>query len=285
MAGETSDSMTPSSIPKGRLALLMSFGIPVLVVVGFLFLLISFRDGAEAAMSSFANLLPVGYAFAAGMVASVNPCGFFMLPSYISYHLGTEEAGFYEAHVANRLGKAFLLGGMATFGFIVVFAAVGAIIATGGYWLVTGFPYAGVAIGVAMVGLGLWLLVTRRSIGIMAARRLSITPQRNLRNVFLFGIGYAVGSLSCTLPVFLVVVGSALATRGFLSSFSQFIAYSLGMGTILVAVTLGAALFQGTVAHWLRAAVPYVHRMSALFLLGAGTYLIYYWVFYADFFF
>jgi cytochrome c-type biogenesis protein len=285
MAGETSGSITPSAMLKGRLGLFMSFGIPVLIVVGFLFLLITLRDGAEAAMSSFANLLPVGYAFAAGMVASVNPCGFFMLPSYISYHLGTEEVGFYEAHVANRLGKALLLGGIATVGFIAVFAAVGAIIATGGYWLVTGFPYAGVAIGVAMVGLGLWLLVTKRSIGIVTANRLSITPQRNLRNVFLFGIGYALGSLSCTLPVFLVVVGSALATRGFLSSFSQFIAYSLGMGTILVAVTLGAALFRGTVARWLHAAIPYVHRMSALFLLGAGAYLIYYWVFYADFFF
>jgi cytochrome c-type biogenesis protein len=285
MAGETSDSITTPSMLKDRLALLMSFLIPVLVVVGFLFLLISLRDGAGAAMSSFANLLPVGYAFAAGMVASVNPCGFFMLPSYISYHLGTEESDFYEAHVANRLGKALLLGGVATVGFVVIFAAVGAIIATGGYWLVSGFPYAGVAIGVAMVGLGLWLLVTRRSISIMAASRLSITPQRNLRNVFLFGIGYAVGSLSCTLPVFLVVVGSALATRGFLSSFSQFIAYSLGMGTILVAVTLGTTLFRGTVVRWLRVAIPYVHRMSALFLLGAGAYLIYYWVFYADFFF
>jgi cytochrome c biogenesis protein CcdA len=33
-------------------------------------------------MANLTELLPVGYAFAAGMVASVNPCGFFMLPSY-----------------------------------------------------------------------------------------------------------------------------------------------------------------------------------------------------------
>jgi cytochrome c biogenesis protein CcdA len=270
---------------QGKLSLLASFILPALAMVAILFLLISLRDGAEAAMSNLANLLPVGYAFAAGMVASVNPCGFFMLPSYISYHLGTEEAGFYETHVANRAVKALLLGGVATVGFVVVFAAIGSIISTGGYWLVTVFPYAGVAIGAAMIGLGLWLLVTRRSIGILAASRVSITPQRNLRNVFLFGIGYAVGSLSCTLPVFLVVVGSALATQGFAASFGQFIGYALGMGAILVAVTLGSALFRGTVARWLRVAVPYVHRMSALFLLGAGAYLIYYWVFYADFFF
>lgn len=231
MTGNASGSAAPSSMLKSKLSLLASFILPALAVVAILFLLISLRDGAEAAMSNLANLLPVGYAFAAGMAASVNPCGFFMLPSYISYHLGTEEAGFYETHIAKRTMKALLLGGVATLVFVVVFAAIGSIIATGGYWLVTVFPYAGVAIGVAMIGLGLWVLITRRSIGIMAATRISITPQRNLGNVFLFGIGYAVGSLSWTLPVFLVVVG------------------------------------------------------SALFLLGAGAYLIYYWVFYADFFF
>ncbi len=285
MGLKSTSSVTVTGAWGGKLALLASFLIPAALVVGFLFLLISLRNGAEAAMAGLANFLPVSYAFAAGMVASVNPCGFFMLPSDLSYHLGTEEAGFYQSPAILRLLKALLLGSVATVGFIVVFATVGAIVATGGYWLVRVFPYAGVAMGVAMIVLGLWLLVTHRTIGIMAASRVSITPQRNLRNVLMFGVGYAVGSLSCTLPVFLVVVGSALATRGFVASFSQFIGYALGMGAILVAVTVGAAMFRGTVARWLRGAIPYVHRMSALFLLGAGAYLIYYWVFYADFFF
>lgn len=269
----------------GKLGLAATLLIPVAIVVVILFLLIALRDGAAAAVASFTELLPVGYAFAAGMVASVNPCGFFMLPSYMSYHLGTEEAGFYQSPAVPRLLKALLLGGVATLGFVVLFAAIGAAVASGGQWLVTVFPYAGVVIGVAMVGLGLWLLVTHRTLGIMAASRVVVSPQRNLRNVFLFGIGYAVCSLSCTLPVFLVVVGSALASQGLLTSFQQFIGYALGMGTILVAVTVGAALFRGTVARWLRNAIPYIHRMSALFLLGAGAYLVYYWVFYADFFF
>jgi len=281
-------SLKPSSSTSQsrgqRVAVLASFFVPAVFVVGFLFLLISLRNGAAAAMANLTALLPVGYAFAAGMVASVNPCGFFMLPSYISYHLGTEEAGFYESPAALRLLKALLLGGVATAGFVVLFAAIGAIIASGGRWLITVFPYAGVAIGVVMIGLGLWLLVTQRILGIMAASQAMVTPKRNLRNIFLFGIGYAVCSLSCTLPVFLVVVGSALASQGLLASFEQFIGYALGMGTVLVAVTVGAALFRGTVARWLRGAIPYVHRMSALFLLGAGAYLIYYLVFYADFF-
>jgi cytochrome c-type biogenesis protein len=54
----------------------------------------------------------------------------------------------------------------------------------------------------------------------------------------------------------------------------------LGMGSILIAVTIGTALFQGSVIKWLRWAIPYVHRASAMFLLAAGAYLIYYWVFF-----
>src|SRR6476659_10067456 len=33
-------------------------------------------------------------AFSAGMVATVNPCGFALLPAYLSYFLGLEEAEF-----------------------------------------------------------------------------------------------------------------------------------------------------------------------------------------------
>lgn len=266
---------------KGRWGLAASFALPAILVVGLLVLLLSIQNGAETAMANLATLLPVGYAFGAGMVASVNPCGFFLLPSYISYHLGTEEADFYQLSTRTRIYKALLLGGVATIGFVVIFAITGLLISAGGQWLIRVFPFAGVAIGAAMVLLGLWLVVTKRTLGIMAASRVTVSRERNLRNVFLFGIAYAIGSLSCTLPIFLVVVGGSLASQGLVASFGQFISYALGMGTILIAVTLGSALFQGSVAKWLRQAMPYVHRANAMFLVAAGAYLIYYWVFFA----
>ena len=236
-------------------------------------------------MANLARLLPVGYAFGAGMVASVNPCGFFLLPSYISYQLGAEDLGFDELPTTRRAAKALLLALLATIGFLVVFAAVGAVIGAGGAWLMAVFPYAGVAIGAVMIGLGLWLLLTDRTLGIAAASRVSLRPKQSLRGGFLFGIGYAVSSLGCTLPIFLVVVGSALASDGFLASFGQFVGYAFGMGAILAAVALGTALFREAVGKWLRSAIPYVHRLSAVYLVGAGVYLILYWTFFSGFLF
>lgn len=267
-----------------RLVLAATFVIPAVLVVGLLFLLISFQGGIETTVANLALVLPVGYAFAAGMVASVNPCGVLLLPSYALYQLGTEEADSAQASTAKRALKALLIGGTATAGFIAIFAVAGSILAAGGRWLINVFPYAGLAVGGVMIVLGLWLLVTHRTLGIMAASRVAISPQRNLGNVFLFGIVYAIGSLSCTLPIFLVVVGGSLANQGLLGALGQFIGYAVGMGTVLIAVTVGTALFRETVSRLLRRIVPHVHRVSALFLVGAGAYLIYYWVFQAGLF-
>jgi cytochrome c biogenesis protein CcdA len=265
---------------KSGLAIAVAFIIPAALVIGLLFLLISFRGGIEASVANLALLLPVGYAFAAGMVASVNPCGILMLPSYILYQLRAEGT---SPSVARRLSKGLLIAFVVTSGFIVIFAATGGIIVAGGQRLITVFPYAGLAIGAAMVWLGAWLLVTNKAFGILAASRVVVTPQRDL-NAFLFGIAYAIGSLSCTLPIFLVVVGTSLASEGLIPSFGQFIGYALGMGTIIFAVTIGAILFRQAMVRWLRLMTPYIHRVSAMFLIGAGAYLIYYWVFQAGLF-
>lgn len=79
-------------------------------------------------------------------------------------------------------------------------------------------------------------------------------PQRNLHNTFLFGIACATGSLSCTLPIFLVIVGSSLASQDLFDSTIQFVGYGPGMGAILIAVTVGAALFRGAVSRGLGSA-------------------------------
>mgnify|MGYP001611737333 FL=1 len=43
---------------------------------------------ASAWLGRVADFLPLGYAFGAGMVSTVNPCGFAMLPAYLGLFLG-----------------------------------------------------------------------------------------------------------------------------------------------------------------------------------------------------
>jgi cytochrome c-type biogenesis protein len=273
---------TTGSRSTARRNEIISFVVPALVVAALLGAVIRVQANVESAAANVTVTLPFLFAFLAGMVASVNPCGFVMLPTYISYHLGNEEEGFYRRSLLERAGRGLLLGVAATGGFIAVAAAVGLVVAAGGQWLTSTFRFFGAVLGVVLLGLGLWLLLGRGKLALMAASRVHVNPRRNLGNVVAFGAAYSISSLSCTLPIFLAVVGIGLGTQGLGAAFGQFMGYALGMGSVLVAVTVGAALFRGAVARWLRGSMLAISRASAMFLVGAGGYLIYYWVVFAD---
>lgn len=246
--------------------------------------ILSFFGVMQGFMAGVASVLPFGYAFGAGMVASVNPCGFLMLPAFGTHYLGTEAPAFERSSVYVRLLRALLLGATATAGFVLLFGVVGVVLGVGGRGLISLFPWGGLLIGIALAALGVWLLVTGQSIGVFAASRIQAPIGGNIGNVFLFGIAYGISSLSCTLPIFLVVVGTALGSGGLLNGMTQFVSYGLGMGTVLVLVTISVAVFHGALTARLRALIPYVHRIGPAFLVGAGLYVIYYWVVLGDIF-
>ena len=92
-----------------------------------------------------------------------------------------------------------------------------------------------------------------------------------------FGAAYAVCSLGCTLPIFVALVGASLATSSVLEGAIVFVAYGVGMATMLVALSLGAALARDGLAKRLKRLLPYMQRIASGLLLVAGAYLTYYW--------
>lgn len=228
-------------------------------------------------LNRWLSQLPVAYAFGAGMLASVNPCGFLMLPAYATYYVTTGEREPEHSVPAARLVRAVQLGLLATLGFLAVFAPLGAVLSLGGRWLVRLFPYSSLVMGLVLVGLGVTLLLSRRRLALTASERVRLRRTKSPLGVFLFGVGYAVASLGCTLPVFLVVVGSALGTARVLSGLVQLLNYALGMGVVLTAVSVSAALAQTAITARLQRLAPAIERAGGLFLVAAGAYLVYYW--------
>ncbi len=105
---------------------------------------------------------PLALAFTAGLVATVNPCGFAMLPAYLSWYIGTEGGpGDRPATLATRLGRALVVGATVSVGFLVVFVATGALVTAGVRSFIDYVPWVAVIIGVALVGLGVTLLAGR----------------------------------------------------------------------------------------------------------------------------
>lgn len=221
--------------------------------------------------------VPLVFAFSAGLVAAFNPCGAAMFPAYVGYQLDAKV----EHNPLLSALRGLSLGLAATGGFIVVFGIVGVVLALGGRAIGQFLPFAGLAVGVAIAGLGLWLLISRRKLGLMAASRINLGQGRGLRHVFLFGIAYAVASLSCALPIFLaavgIVAGQTLSAGNLLETVIGALSYGLGMGAIMVAAALGVVFFKGFVQRLIRSVFPFIEPVGNLAMVGAGAYLIYYW--------
>ncbi|MEJ7843208.1 MAG: cytochrome c biogenesis protein CcdA [Rubrobacter sp.] len=232
-------------------------------------------------LSSLTGVLPVGLAFGAGMIAAVNPCGFAMLPAYLSLYLGAEDEDFGKRSSPIRLLRALLVGAIVSSGFVLLFGAAGLAISAGGSALLAAMPALGIAIGGVLVLIGLWMLAGRTlytGVFERLASRVVDPGTVSIRGFFLFGLAYGAASLSCTLPVFLAVVGSSLATGGVLAGAGQFVSFGLGMAAVLMVLTVALAFFKQGLVKWLRGAVPYVQLASAVLLVLAGAYIIYYWL-------
>ena len=231
----------------------------------------------ERYVSDVARLLPFGYAFGAGMLTAVSPCGVIMLPAYASLYVGSGEDGRPRRR---RVGRALLMSAVVTSGFILLFGVTGTVLSWGGSFLKDYVPWLAVAIGVLLMILGVYMVAGGRLYSSLPARlanRLGGATGPSLRGFFVFGVAYAIAALSCTLSVFLLVVSSAVTIGGFLSGLLQFVSFSLGMGLVVLVVTVGLVLFRETVNRWLHRAVPVIARYSGLLLVIVGGYIIYYW--------
>jgi cytochrome c biogenesis protein CcdA len=238
--------------------------------------------GSGRSLGALGLLVPLGFAFAAGMVSAVNPCGFAMLPAYLGLYLGTDEQDYDDTHPLKRLAKGLRVGASVTAGFIALFGVAGIIIGMGARAAVVDIlPWLGLIIGTVLVITGSWVVGGGKLYTGFAARAASHmgNPGRvNLRGYFLFGLSYGTASLSCTLPIFLSVIGTSFAVSSIATSVGQFLLYAMGMGLVILTLTLGVSLFKGAMVGTLRKALPYVHPVGSWLMVVAGSYIVFYWL-------
>ena len=241
----------------------------------------SLSGNSASFLSGLGVVAPLGFAFGAGVAAAFNPCGFAMLPAYMGLYLGV-GANEERASFVSQLGRALLVGVSVTAGFVLLFAVAGSIIGLGARSVVGSIlPWLGLGIGILLVLAGAWLLrggELYTALAQQAATRLGNPGSSNVRGYFLFGLSYGVASLSCTLPIFLAVIGSSFAASDIVTSFSQFVLYALGMGVVILALTLSMALFKGAMLGGMRRVMPYVHPIGTWLMIIAGTYIVFYWL-------
>lgn len=170
------------------------------------------------------------FAFGAGLLATVSPCAFVMLPSFLAISLGAAEQRDDSALLSRCAhGLAMGLAVSATFSAVLVLA--GLVLAAGMRALVDAIPWLAVAVGIGLVIAGAAML-TGRELGLSSIRRLGpqAAPSGGYAQAATFGVGYAVASLSCSIAVILAVATQATATTNPVQVLAVFGAFAGGGG-------------------------------------------------------
>lgn len=217
------------------------------------------------------------FALGTGMFAAINPCGFALLPAYLSYFLGLESSNTERAtdDGTRSVGvlRAVAVASTMSAGFLTVFGLIG--VFWSGVVSQLHSPIITIVLGLLLACLGIAMLAGFHP-SVSLPKVTTSKSTQTLASVFLFGVSYAVASLSCTLPLFSSVVVGASARDGVVNAILLFVAYSLGMATIVVVLTVAVATAQQGIINKMKRLIPHMNRISGALLVIAGLFVAYY---------
>ncbi|WP_029252320.1 cytochrome c biogenesis CcdA family protein [Paraoerskovia marina] len=216
----------------------------------------------------------LGLALVAGAVAAFNPCGFALLPAYLTLLVAQPPEGGDESQAGAIRRAARFTAGM-TVGFVLVFGAFGILLASVTGAIERWLPVVTIVVGVALVGTGVWLL-SGRSLGIGVLSRYGRAPRRSWWSQVGYGATFALASLSCTIAPFLAVTAGAVRSGGVLGVTLTYVVYGVGMGAVVGLLAIAAATASTGIVSRMRRAAPVISRLSGALLVLAGAYVAWY---------
>ena len=163
----------------------------------------------------------VAYPFSLGLVAAFNPCGFALLPAYLSYFIGASRRALPRtrrpAHEAAGRGAArpSSVGLTLTAGFVAVFGALRRAFRDRPQPGRRARPHRvcddrGGGRSWRCWESGCW---PGAAINLRLPKMSRGTEGRGLPSVFMFGVSYAVVSLSCTIGLFIAAITASFFGR------------------------------------------------------------------------
>lgn len=213
----------------------------------------------------------VALAFTAGMVATFNPCGFSLLPAYVSAFVAVDSP---SERTERRIIRAISGAAVMAMSFVAVFAPVGLLVGTVADPLRRRLPWITIIAGTLLVVAGVAMAIGwKPSVALrMVALR---SPGGRFATMAVYGATFALASLSCTIGPFLAVT-AAILDRSLWEIVAAYVAYALGMGAMILAISLLVALARTKLVDRLRGLTRKASRVGGALMVVAGLYVIWY---------
>jgi len=221
----------------------------------------------------------LAFALAAGALAALNPCGFAMLPAYLTLFIAQNtQADASPARLA-ALGRALAATAAMTLGFLAVFGTFGLALAPIASTVQRWLPTVTIVIGAALLLLGIVMLTGRNILLRTPKLKATKNPAAGLGSMTLYGVTYAIASLGCTIGPFLVVTTTTFKAGDITTGIAAYAAYAAGMGLVVGVLAVAAALAQQSAARLLRKVLPHITRIGGALLVLVGAYIAWYGVY------
>ena len=257
-------SLANGVVSPPRLAV-SALGTHLRAVITLTLLQIEPAGGLSQALSS-SPLVAMAAMFGAGVLTSLTPCVYPMIPITTAVIAGTTREG---------QPKSRTIGLTLTYavGLALLYAILGAIAGMTGqlFGTVSASPWALFAIGNLLLLFALAMLdVLPVPVPQKWLERASRTDGGSYGAVFLMGMMSGIVAAPCGAPAFAVVLTWVAATQAGLMGFVYLFVFALGMTSILIAV----GLFSGTVALLPRSGtwMVWVKRVAAVIMLAVAEY-------------
>jgi len=213
------------------------------------------------------DLTHVLISFAAGLLTFFSPCAFAMFPAYIAYLLNVRPT-------KSPLASGLIVGTLTSLSVSLVFLVVGILSSLIIMELMGMHYYIQIGLALLLIVLGIVLLL-----GGKVFLPLNVSFLRRRGSFYslsiMYGVAYALASLSCSFPVFLAVVVSSAIERGLIVALVSFLAYTLGLVVPMVLVAVVTVLSKELVLSMYKKIAKYIERISGVLLVIAGLYILF----------
>lgn len=249
---------------------------------------------ADQMLSVPQTLAALGLAYGGGILASLTPCVYPMIPITVSVIGGMGDAGTAGARPRRAWHELWMRGIAYVGGMALVYSFLGVLAGVSGrvFGSFTNTPawYLGLGILFAFASLAMMDVIpfdpaiwwdglkrrARKLVGKSGGRSASLQePRKEMTWVGAFSLGASSGFIAapCTTPVLTTILAAIAKTQSVGLGFGLMLFFSLGLGTILllIAAFAGAVRFLPRSGGWMNR----VKVASGLILLAFSGYLIY----------
>lgn len=264
-------------LTEGQLRYILAGTAVAAIAVGGLYLFYDVAIGNLVAIQNAALWITLGFGLLTGMLSFFAPCSFALFPAYMSYYASSDRT-------ASSFAGSLRLGVVASLGMAVAYGLIS--ISLSG--LTAFLPLqAMLSYTIPVLAVLILLLGAAFATGFTAGGRFfgqlsqriadrAETAQSVDGTVFGFGVAYAIGSITCILPIFIVFIVAPFLTGDAFTGLLAFGSFILGKSALMVAATVLTGRSKEHLVTQLGQNFVWVRRIGGGLMIFAGLYLFRY---------